>query len=68
MASARPTFNIFMSDFSFLFDHVRPSGQQNEKQKCYRILSLENNEHQSLKSDKISFRVNNTTILWCDAT
>ena len=28
-ASARPTFNIFKSDFPFLTDHVRPSGTQN---------------------------------------
>ena len=30
MAYARPTFNIFKSDFLFLSDHFRPSGTQNE--------------------------------------
>ena len=61
-ASARPTFNIFKSDFPFLTDHVRPSGTQNKNKKCYRILCSENNSYQSLKSDKITFRVNNTRI------
>ena len=32
--------------------------------KCYRMLCSENNWHQSLKSDKITFRVNNTRIHW----
>ena len=32
-ASARPTFNIFKSDFPFLTDHVRPSGTQNKNKK-----------------------------------
>ena len=34
MEYARPTFNIFKSDFLFLSDHFRPSGTQNEKEKC----------------------------------
>ena len=38
------------------------AGTENEEWKCYRVLCLENNGHQSLKSDKINFRVNNTTI------
>ena len=63
VAYARPTFNIFKSDFLFLSDHFRPSGTQNEKKKCYRIIFLKNNGHQGLKGDKISFRVDNTTIL-----
>ena len=32
-ASARPTFNIFKSDFPSLTDHVRPSGTQNNNKK-----------------------------------
>ena len=28
MASSRPTFNIFKSDFPFLSDHFRPSGTE----------------------------------------
>ena len=63
MAYARSTFNIFKSDFPFLSDHFRPSGTQNEKKKCYKIICLENNGHQGRKSDKITFRVDNTTIL-----
>ena len=31
------------------------------------MICFENNGHQSLKIDKISFRVDNTTILWSDA-
>ena len=60
MAYARPTLNIFKSDFLFLSDHFRPPGTQNEKKKYYRVICLENNGHQGLKSDKISFRVDNT--------
>ena len=63
MVSARQTFNISKSDFLFLPDRFRPFGTQNENQKCCRIICLENNGYQGLKSDKISFRVNNTTIL-----
>ena len=63
MAYARPTFNIFKSDFLFLSHHFRPSGTQNEKEKCYRIICSKNNGHHGLKGDKISFRVDNTTIL-----
>ena len=33
MAYARPTLNIFKSDFLFLSDHFRPPGTQNEKKK-----------------------------------
>ena len=40
---------------------------KNESQECYRIICFENNEYQGLKSDKISFRVDNTAILWSDA-
>ena len=67
MAYARPTINIFKSDFSFLSDHFRPSRTDNENKKCYRIICLKNNGHQGLKSDKISFRVDHTTILYSDA-
>ena len=55
MAFTRPTFNILKSDFPFLSDHFRPSGTQNEKKKCYRIICLKNNGQQGPKSDKISF-------------
>ena len=52
--------SIFSSRiFRFVFD--------NEKKKCYRIICLKNNGHQGLKSDKISFRVDHTTILYSDA-
>ena len=67
MAYTRPTFNIFKSDFPFLSYHFRPPGTQNEKKKYYRIICLKNNGHQGLKSDKISFRVDHTTILYSDA-
>ena len=63
MAYTRPTFNIFKSDVPFLSDHFRPPGTQNEKKKYYRIICLKNNGHQGLKSDKISFGIENTTIL-----
>ena len=63
MAYARPNFHIFKSDFPFLSDHLRPLGTQNEKKKYYRTICLKNNGHQGLKNDKISFRVDNTTIL-----
>ena len=46
MAYARPTLNIFKSDFLFLSDHFRPPGTQNEKKKYYRVICLENNGHQ----------------------
>ena len=62
-AYARPIFNIFKSDFPFLSDHFRPSGTQNEKKKCHRIICLKNNGHQVLKGDKVCFRVDNTSIL-----
>ena len=55
MAFTRLTFNILKSDFPFLSDHFRPSGTQNEKKKCYRIICLKNNGQQGPKSDKISF-------------
>ena len=65
MAYARPTFNIFKSDFLFLSHHFRPSGTQNEKKKCYRIIYLKKKimDIKVLKAHKISFRVDNTTIL-----
>ena len=63
MASARPTFNISKSDFPLLSDYFRPYGTQNEKKKYFRIICFESNGYQGLKSDKISFRVDNNTIL-----
>ena len=45
----RPTFKIFKSDFSFLYDRVRPCGTLNIKYQCYRILCLENSGRQGLK-------------------
>ena len=58
MAYARPTLNIFKSDFLFLSDHFRPPGTQNEKKKYYRVICLENNGHQGLKKrqNKLSSR------------
>ena len=67
MAYARLTFNIFKLDFPFLSDHFRPPGTQNGKKKYYRIICSKNNGHQGLISDKICFRVDNTTILKSDA-
>ena len=60
MAYTRPTFK---SDVPFLSDHFRPPVTQNEKKKYYRIICLKNNGHQGLKSDKISFGIENTRIL-----
>ena len=51
-ASARPTFNIFKSDFPFLTDHVRPSGTQNNNKKCYRMLCSEIIHIKVLKATK----------------
>ena len=63
MAYARLTFNIFKLDFPFLSGHFRPPGTQNENKKYSRIIYSKNNGHQGLKSDKICFRFDNTTIL-----
>ena len=62
MPYTRPTFDIFKLDFSFLSDHLRPSETQTEKKKCYRIICFRNNGHQGVIGDKMSFRVDNTTI------
>ena len=37
------------------------------RKKFYRIICVENNEYEGFKSDQISFRVDNTIILWSDA-
>ena len=68
MAYARPTFNIFKSDFLFLSDHFRPSGTQNEKKKCYRIVCLKNNGHQGLRrrQNKLSSRQHYNSLERCE--
>ena len=60
--------SIFSSRiFRFFLTILDLLEQTMKRKKGYRIICLKNNGHQGLKSDKISFRVDHTTILYSDA-